>query len=196
MAHLVSVAIAVGAFLSGAAAAADSPPGAIRFRGHLPIGSSEGEFRQWHVTDAVIDEEHPERSTVAVVIDLSSLDTANNMRDRHLRSADFFDVDHYPTATVRVSAVEMEDAQHFMARVQLDLHGHSKTFPMRFAIVDHAARRIAGEITLKRSDFGVGATESFVNPLHVDDAVQIMIEAMVPMALDARASDPSQHARQ
>src|SRR4029079_4544343 len=124
----------------------EPPPGVIHFRGHTAIGSSEGEFRRWHITDAVIDEEHPERSSVALVIDLTSLDTGNDTRDRHLRSADFFDVDHYPTATLRLSAVELEDSKHFAATVDLNLHGRSQSFPMRFAIVDRAARRIAGEI--------------------------------------------------
>jgi polyisoprenoid-binding protein YceI len=185
----------VGSLLWNVAAAADdSPPGSIRFRGHVAIGPSEGEFRRWHITDAVIDEEHPERSSVTVVIDLASLDTGIDKRDRHLRSADFFDVDHYPTATVRLGDVEVEDAQHFTASVQLDLHGQSKTFPMRFEIVDLGTRRIAGEVTLKRSDFGVGATGSFLNPLHVDDDVQVMIETTVPPAHDAAASAPSHHA--
>jgi hypothetical protein len=51
-------------------------------------------------------------------------------------------------------AVEVEDSQHFAATVELDLHGRSQSFPMRFAIVDREARRIAGEITLKRSGSG------------------------------------------
>jgi len=186
----------VGSRLRGIAAAADdASPGSIRFRGHVAIGPSEGEFRRWHITDAAIDEEHPERSSVTVVIDLASLDTGIDKRDRHLRSADFFDVDHYPTATARVGKIEVEDAQHFMASVQLDLHGQSKTFPMRFAIVDRSARRIAGEVTLKRSDFGVGATGSFLNPLHVDDEVQVMIETTVPPSQNFGASAPSHDAR-
>ena len=179
---------------SVAPAAEDPPPGVIRFRGHTMLGSSEGEFRRWHITDALIDEEHPERSRVAVVIDLTSLDTGNDTRDRHLRSADFLDVNRYPTATVHVSDVEVEDAQHFMASVQLDLHGQSKTFPMRF-VVDRSARRIAGQMSLKRSDFGVGANGGFFNPLRVDDEVQVMIEATAPASADSNASVPSQHAQ-
>src|SRR5882724_1030336 len=188
-------ALALGSLLWAVVAAADdSPPGAIRFRGHMALGYSEGEFRRWRITDAVIDEENPERSTIALVIDLTSLDTGNDTRDRHLRSADFFDVDHYPTATVRLTAVEVEDAQHFVATVELDLHGRSQSFPMRFAIVDRAARRIAGEITLKRSAFEVGATAGFFNPFRVDDEVHVMVEAVVPVSQDSRASVPSQHA--
>jgi polyisoprenoid-binding protein YceI len=194
--RLVLAAIAVGALLCAVAAAADDPPpGAIRFRGHMALGYSEGEFRRWHITEAVIDEQNPEHSTVALVIDLTSLDTGNDTRDRHLRSADFFDVAHYPTATVRIRDVAVEDSQHFIATVHLDLHGRSQSFPMRFAIVDRATRRIAGEITLKRSEFGVGATTGSFNPFRVDDEVHVMIEAVVPVSQDSRASVPSQHAR-
>jgi polyisoprenoid-binding protein YceI len=193
--HLVLLTIAIGSLLYGVAAGADDPPpGAIRFRGHVAVGSSEGEFRRWHITDAAIDEEHPERSSVAVVIDLTSLDTGNSTRDRHLRSAEFFEVDHYPTATVLIKGVEVEDAGHFTASVQLDLHGRSKTFPMRFAVVDRGARRIAGQMTLKRSDFGVGSDGGFFNPLRVDDEVQVMIEATVPPSQGSVASVPSQQA--
>jgi polyisoprenoid-binding protein YceI len=195
--RLVLAAIVVGSVLWAVAAVADEPPpGSIRFRGHMALGYSEGEFRRWHITDAVIDEEEPEHSTVALVIDLASLDTGNDTRDRHLRSADFFDVDHYPTATVSLSAVEVADPQYFAATVKLDLHGRSQSFPMRFAIVDRAARRIAGEITLKRSAFGVGATNGFFNPFRVDDAVDVMIEAVVPASQDSRASVLSQDPRE
>lgn len=194
--HVLVMAAALGSLLCRAIAPADEPPlGAIRFRGHIPLGATEGEFRRWHITDALIDEDHPERSSVALVVDLTSVDTGNDARDRHLRSADFLDVERYPTATIRITGVEMDEAQHFTASVQLELHGQSKTFPMRFAVVDRAARRIAGQITLKRSDFGVGGSGSFFSPFHVDDDVQVMVETIVPMSQDARTS-LSEHAQQ
>jgi hypothetical protein len=65
---------------------------------------------------------------------------------------------------------------------------------MRFVIVDRAARRIAGQMSLKRSDFGVGANGSFFNPLHVDDEVQVMITATAPVSATPKRP-PSQHAR-
>ncbi len=172
-----------------AASGAETPPGSIRFRGHTAIGSSEGEFRRWRITRAIINENRPEHSTVEVVIDLGSLDTGNATRDRHLRSADFFDVERYPTAVVSVGDVRLDDPQGFTAAVRVDIHGRSRTFPMHFAIVDRAARRIAGRITLKRSDFDVGTTRRFFNPLRVDDAVDVVVEATVPPANDASGAD-------
>ena len=177
------VALAISSlFCAVVGGADDGSPGAIRFRGHMALGFSEGEFKRWRITEAMIDEEHPERSSVALMIDLTSLDTGNDTRDRHLRSADFLDAERYPTAAVRVSDIKLEDAAHFTANVQLDLHGRSHSFPMQFVVVDRAARRITGETTLRRSDFGVGATGSFFNPLRVDDEVHIMVDVSVPAA--------------
>ncbi len=53
-----------------------------------------------------LDEGDPGRSTAEVVIQVASLTTAQEQRDEHLRGADFFDVERYPTITFRSSAVE------------------------------------------------------------------------------------------
>src|SRR5919112_1654532 len=44
-----------------------------------------------------LDAENPRRSSVALTIDAASIRTNNADRDAHLRSADFFEVDRYPT---------------------------------------------------------------------------------------------------
>ena len=70
------------------------------------------------------------------------------------------------------SVVRAGDVGAAMSLVEhLEEHSQSKTFPMRLVIVDRAARRIAGETSLEQSNFGVGATGSPFNPLHVDDEV-------------------------
>jgi len=43
------------------------------------------------------DPDQPEASAVRVSLDAASIDTGNQMRDDHLRSADFLNVDEYPT---------------------------------------------------------------------------------------------------
>jgi polyisoprenoid-binding protein YceI len=174
------VAMAACILYAVAANADEAPPGVIRFRGHMALGASSGVFRQWRITRATIDEEHPERSEIEAVVDLDSLDTENSTRDRHLRGADFFDVERYPTARIRVSGVRVEDPQHFTAAVELELHGQVQNFPMRFMITDRAARRIISEVTLKRSDFRIGPPMGWSNPLRVADDVQVMLEATVP----------------
>lgn len=71
---------------------------------HLMITKVRGGFRdvRGHITIA----EEPEESRVEVEIGAASLSSGNDDRDNHLKSADFFDVEHYPTITFRSTAVK------------------------------------------------------------------------------------------
>ena len=161
--------------------AEDTAPGHIDFRGGTAVGPSVGEFRRWQIRRAVIDEEHPARSEVVVVVDLASLDTANSMRDRHLRGEDFFAVDRYPVAEVRLHDFVLDDPTHFTAQVDLDPHGYRHTFPMQFT-VDRDTRPVVGDVTLLRSDYDIGPHGWFFNPLRVADEVAIHVDTVVPAA--------------
>src|ERR1700745_1895968 len=48
--------------------------------------------------------EAPGDSTVAVTVDMTTVESGNDARDEHLRSADFFDVAHHPTDTFSAPA--------------------------------------------------------------------------------------------
>ena len=154
-----------------------TPPGHIRFIGHTILSTATGEFERWQITDALIDDNHPERSHVSLLIDLDSLNTHSTMRDTHLKSAHFFDVAHYPTATVTLDHVHMDGKHHFTAQVTLHLHGHVQTFPMHFVILNRTTRRIASEVTLRRSDFDLGPHGVW---FWVDDNVTIQVDVTVP----------------
>jgi polyisoprenoid-binding protein YceI len=70
---------------------------------HLMITKVRGRFSgvQGRITIA----EDPESSHVEAEIETASLSTGNDDRDTHLRSGDFFDVEHFPTITFRSTAV-------------------------------------------------------------------------------------------
>ena len=71
---------------------------------HLMITTVQGRFAE--VEAAIeIDEERPEASRVTATVAVASLSTDNEDRDAHLRSADFFDVEHYPVMTFVSTAV-------------------------------------------------------------------------------------------
>ena len=70
---------------------------------HLMITKVRGRFKD--VGGQITIAEEPEDSHVEVEIGTASLDTGNNVRDAHLRSADFFEVERYPTITFRSSSV-------------------------------------------------------------------------------------------
>jgi polyisoprenoid-binding protein YceI len=70
---------------------------------HLGLTKTRGRFGAF--TGVAELAERPEDSTVEVDVDLASIDTRDEKRDEHLRSADFFDVDQHPTMTFRSTGV-------------------------------------------------------------------------------------------
>jgi len=73
---------------------------------HLMISKVRGRFGTFE--GAVHVAEVPEESSVEVTIDASSVDTSQDQRDEHLRSADFLDVEHYPTLTFKSTSVALD----------------------------------------------------------------------------------------
>jgi polyisoprenoid-binding protein YceI len=73
---------------------------------HLMISKVRGFFDEFSM-DIEYDEENPASSAVVVTIDTSSANTRDEQRDAHLRAADFFDVENYPTATFESTRVEV-----------------------------------------------------------------------------------------
>lgn len=72
---------------------------------HMMISKVKGEFEKFEGTVS-FDEANPTNTTVNVSVDLSSINTREEKRDGHLRSADFFDVENYPTMTFVSKRVE------------------------------------------------------------------------------------------
>jgi len=70
---------------------------------HLMITKVRGRFSD--VRGRITIGEEPENSHVDVEIGAASVSSGNDDRDAHLRSPDFFDVEHYPTITFRSTAV-------------------------------------------------------------------------------------------
>jgi polyisoprenoid-binding protein YceI len=92
---------------------------------HMMFTTVRGRFAEL-AGQVVLDGDHPERSSVEVEIQAASIDTEADARDQHLRSADFFDVETYPTLTFRSRRVEgslAEPGDSFKVIGDLTLHG-------------------------------------------------------------------------
>jgi len=102
---------------------------------HLMISTVRGRFGAASGV-VVFDETKPSSSKIDVTIDVASIDTRQEMRDNHLRSADFFDVAQYP-------------AIHFVGkRVEGDVK-------KKFQVVgDLTIRDITREVTLDVANEG------------------------------------------
>ena len=69
---------------------------------HFMLTKVRGRFTG--VSGVIEVAEQPGDTTVDVTIDMTSVESGNEARDEHLRSADFFDVDHHPAATFSARA--------------------------------------------------------------------------------------------
>jgi polyisoprenoid-binding protein YceI len=89
---------------------------------HLGYSWLLGSFRKFdgHFS---YDERKPETNSVSVTIETASLDTNHAERNKHLRSADFFDVANYPTATFVSTAYEPTGKHTGVLKGRLTLHG-------------------------------------------------------------------------
>src|SRR5688500_8082515 len=94
---------------------------------HMMISTVRASFAK--VSGTVdIDENYPAQSSVDVQIDAASIDTREERRDAHLRSADFFDAETYPVITFKSTRVEPIDASH--GRILGDLTIKNVTRPV------------------------------------------------------------------
>jgi polyisoprenoid-binding protein YceI len=98
-------------------------------------------------------------STVFGRIDIKadSLDTKIVKRDKHLRSADFFDAAKFPDISVVVTGTEAVDGDTVELRAQLTVKGTTASLPLRATVarVEHNAVRLSAHTTIDRKDFGV-----------------------------------------
>jgi len=72
---------------------------------HMMISNVRGEFERFDGT-IDLDEQNPENTTVEIRIDAASINTREDQRDGHLRSADFLDAENHPHLTFKSTRVE------------------------------------------------------------------------------------------
>jgi polyisoprenoid-binding protein YceI len=89
---------------------------------HLMVSKVHGRFSKW-TGSLSFDDKDPSQSKVKVEIDASSIDTREPQRDTHLKSADFFDVEKYPTLTFVSTKVEKTGDETFKVTGDLTMHG-------------------------------------------------------------------------
>jgi polyisoprenoid-binding protein YceI len=103
----------------------------------------------------------PAASSVELTVRAVSIDTNNNDRDDHLRSADFFDVQKFPTLTFTSTEIKPKEAGLLEVTGDLTLHGVTRriTLPVQaLGTVKTPNGEKAGfeaVFTLNRKDYGI-----------------------------------------
>ena len=128
---------------------------------HLGISNFYGRFDK--VTGKVIvDADDPAESMIHLDIDAKSIDTNDAARDKHLRSADFFNVEEHASIVFDSETITAKDATHFEVAGTLEMHGAKKPVMAQveqtgYGTVGQFGTRVGYEakLTIKRSEFGM-----------------------------------------
>jgi polyisoprenoid-binding protein YceI len=91
-----------------------------------------------------------------LVIDAASIDTGNKKRDEHLRTADFFEVEKYPTITFTVTGTSIGSAGTVELTGNLTVHGQTRPVTLT-ADVSAAGDSVTvtTEVDVDRSEWGL-----------------------------------------
>ncbi|UYO98339.1 YceI family protein [Microbacterium sp. M28] len=126
---------------------------------HMMISKVRGTFGMKSAT--LVAPENPLDAKVTASVDVASVDTKDEGRDTHLRSADFFDAENHPTMEFVSTGARLEDGD-FLVDGDLTIRGTTK--PVTFALdfggfgVDPWGNYKAGAsatTTINREDFGL-----------------------------------------
>jgi len=130
------------------------------------------------------NEANPEQSSVHFTINTTSIDTAEPDRDKHLRSADFFEVDKFPQITFVSKRIVKRGAETYDVTGDLSIHGVTKEVVLPVAHMGKAKDpwgndRIGfeAESSLNRKDYGLHWNAALeTGGFLVGDEVKISLE--------------------
>ncbi|MBK9266040.1 MAG: YceI family protein [Polyangiaceae bacterium] len=135
----------------------DAANSSIGFIGSKVTGKHEGKFEKISGKITLADGK-AEGGSVTFEVDTASVKTDAEDLDKHLKNADFFEVEKFPKATFTSTAIKPggENGATHMVTGDLDLRGTKKsiTFPVTIAITPEGATGTA-EFSINRKDFGI-----------------------------------------
>jgi polyisoprenoid-binding protein YceI len=156
---------------------------------HLMITTVRGRFTgvQGTVDDDGAD---PAKSAVDVVIDPATIDTREAQRDAHLRSADFFDVEKFPTMTFRSTGIDGRPGERFKLTGELTIHGVTRPVVLDVESEGQVKDAWGGlrsgftaTTKIKRSDFGLTWNQLLeAGGMAVSDDVKISLDIQLVKA--------------
>jgi len=148
---------------------------------HLTISEINGQFSDFSVKVTTTKADYSDMK-VTVKAKTTSINTGIDMRDNHLRSADFFDVQQYPEMAFESTSTKKISANKFILNGNLTMRGITKPVKLTVVYFGNVVNPMNKKATfgfhitgtVKRSDFGIGTKfpESMVS-----DVIRIVADA-------------------
>ena len=189
--------IAVASGLATAASAAvetyviDPVHSSVGFKIRHVIGKVPGAFTKFSGT-IVVDRDNLENSTVEATIDVGSISTFNDYRDKDLKSPSYFDAAKFATITFKSKAWKKTGDNMFDVTGDLMIHGVTKEVVLNVTLDGFGAGMQGAQLsgweattTIKKSDFGVTGPPPAAAMLGDDVAISITVEAKLKKDADA-----------
>ena len=153
---------------------------------HLTETTVAGQFKKFDV-DLLLDDRHPERSSLTARIDAASVDTGEPQRDALLRSPLFFDAKRFPFMTFTSRRIDVGGDGH--VRVHGDLTIRDVTRPVTLVVTPSWKMRdpwgkvraaFRAQVTIDRKDFGLTWNAAYeVGWIPIGDDIAIAVDAEV-----------------
>jgi len=128
---------------------------------HAMVVNVRGDFKVYS-GEVYLDEENLDNSRISVTIDANSVDTGNKDRDTHLRGADFFNVEVYPSIEFTSTKVAKVDDDVYTLIGDLTINGKSNPVSVDFELTGTAddpwgnfRAGFEGKTTVNRRDWGL-----------------------------------------
>jgi polyisoprenoid-binding protein YceI len=150
---------------------------------HMMISKVKGTFHKFEA-DITADPADLTTADIEFRVDLASIDTRNSDRDGHLRSADFFDVEHHPQMVFKATKIVKKDDGEYEVTGDLTIRGvtRSETFTVSFEGLSKSpwGSEVAGfsaQGSIKRSDYGLTYNAALeTGGVLIGDEVKVSIE--------------------
>jgi polyisoprenoid-binding protein YceI len=135
----------------------------VSFTATSRLMNAEGRFHRLS-GEVVVDPADMATARVSLSIETASIDTGIGMRDSHLRSADFLDVQRFPAITFESTRVEATGRRATITgRLTIKGVTHEVAVPVDVAL-SPTALVATGELVVNRGDYAI-TYNSFLNPI-------------------------------
>jgi polyisoprenoid-binding protein YceI len=162
---------------------------------HMVVSKVRGRFAKFGGS-VTLDEGDLTRSIVEATIDASSIDTGTAQRDDHLKSADFFDVEHFPQIRFRSTRIEKLEGENYRLTGELTIRDVTRPIALE---AEYGGRGkdpwgnvrvgFTAKGALDRKDFGLKWNQALeTGGVLVSDRVDIELEVQAVRAAASAAA--------
>ncbi|AKU92894.1 hypothetical protein AKJ08_3281 [Vulgatibacter incomptus] len=195
----IAAAIAIGAPAMSTAASYQIDPthSTAQFKvRHMMVSHVRGEFTALSGT-IQFDKNAPEKIAIDATVDATTINTRDAKRDGHLKSADFFDVEKFPSLTFKSKSAKAAGPNKLEVLGDLTMHGVTKTVTLVVEGLENEVKDpwggvrmgATGTTKVNRKDFGLNWNAALeAGGVMVGDDVTITIDVELVKQAESSAA--------